>query len=202
MPSWPWTFATLPAGNVAASKLDDNFNAAMFNAGSSTNGAVATWNGTGGNQLNSGGLSVGIGANNLVQLNSNGFFPSGIFSPLTNILGSNVALNNTVAFFDGPSISQGTVGTWLVWGWVTCEDVGGSAQFNAKLWDGTTVLASGAGNSAGPTGAVTISLTGLITSPAGNLRMSAQDVTRTSGSIQYNFSGQSADSGIVAIRLS
>lgn len=26
--AWPWTFASLPAGNVAASKLDDNFNAA------------------------------------------------------------------------------------------------------------------------------------------------------------------------------
>ena len=28
MASWPWVFGTLPAGNVAASKLDDNFNAA------------------------------------------------------------------------------------------------------------------------------------------------------------------------------
>ena len=79
MPSWPWTFATLPAGNVAASKLDDNFNAAVLNGGSSTNGAVPTWNGTGGNALNSGGLVVGTGANNLVQLNGSSVLPSGVF---------------------------------------------------------------------------------------------------------------------------
>ena len=75
MPSWPWTFAILPAGNVAASKLDDNFNAAMFSAGSSTNGAVPTWNGVNGNQLNTGGLTVGTAASNLVQLDGSGKLP-------------------------------------------------------------------------------------------------------------------------------
>lgn len=78
MPSWPWTFATLPAGNVAASKLDDNFNAAMFSAGSSTNGAIPTWNGTGGSQLNTGGVVIGSGTNNIPQIASNGLLPTGI----------------------------------------------------------------------------------------------------------------------------
>ena len=78
MPSWPWTFASLPAGNVAASKLDDNFNAAMFSAGSSTNGAVPTWNGTGGNALNTGGLVLGSGATNIPQVQSNGLLPTGV----------------------------------------------------------------------------------------------------------------------------
>lgn len=78
MPSWPWTFATLPAGNVAASKLDDNFNAAMFSAGSSTSGAIPTWNGTGGSQLNTGGVVIGSGTNNIPQIASNGLLPTGI----------------------------------------------------------------------------------------------------------------------------
>lgn len=81
MPSWPWTFATLPAGNVAASKLDDNFNAAMFSAGSSTNGAVPTWNGTGGAQLNTGGLVVGTAANNIPQLDGSGYLPTSTVPP-------------------------------------------------------------------------------------------------------------------------
>jgi len=85
MAGWPWTFATLPAGNVAASKLDDNFNAAMFSAGSSTNGAVPTWNGTGGNALNTGGLVVGTAANNLVQLDGSGNLPSSVAATLSNI---------------------------------------------------------------------------------------------------------------------
>lgn len=78
MPSWPWTFATLPAGNVAASKLDDNFNAAMFSAGSSTNGAVPLWSGTGGNALASGGVVLGTSANQIPQIASNGLLPTGI----------------------------------------------------------------------------------------------------------------------------
>lgn len=78
MPSWPWTFATLPAGNVAASKLDDNFNAAMFAAGSSTNGAIPQWSGTTGNSLATGGLVVGNSANQIPQVQSNGLLPTGI----------------------------------------------------------------------------------------------------------------------------
>jgi hypothetical protein len=82
VPSWPWTFATLPAGNVAASKLDDNFSAAMFAAGSSTNGQVPTWNGTSGNVLNTTGYTVGTAANNLVQLDGSGLLPASVTSGL------------------------------------------------------------------------------------------------------------------------
>ena len=78
MPSWPWTFATLPAGNVAASKLDDNFIAAMFSAGSSINGAVPTWNGTGGNQLNNGGYTLGGAPTNIPVIDGYGLMPTGI----------------------------------------------------------------------------------------------------------------------------
>jgi hypothetical protein len=88
VPSWPWTFATLPAGNVAASKLDDNFNAAMFSAGSSTNGAVPTWNGTTGAQLNTGGLVVGTGANNIPQLDGSGFLPTSVIPTSVSALAS------------------------------------------------------------------------------------------------------------------
>ena len=78
MPSWPWTFATQPAGNVLASKLDDNFNAAVFAAGSSTNNAIPQWNGTTGNALQSGGLALGTAVNNIPQIQSNGLLPPGI----------------------------------------------------------------------------------------------------------------------------
>ena len=76
MPSWPWTFATLPAGNVAASKLDDNFNAAMFAAGSSIDGAVPTWTGTGGNAFSSGGIPLGVGPSYIPLLTADSWLPA------------------------------------------------------------------------------------------------------------------------------
>jgi hypothetical protein len=109
VPSWPWTFATLPAGNVAASKLDDNFNAAMFAAGSSTNGQVPTWNGTTGNLLNASGYTVGTSANNLVQLDGSGLLPSGVTSALFNP--ASVAANGYV--------TMGGSGLIIQWGQIT-----------------------------------------------------------------------------------
>ena len=44
--AWPWTFATLPAGNVAASKLDDNFNAAAQLDSPAFTGTPTTTNAT------------------------------------------------------------------------------------------------------------------------------------------------------------
>lgn len=125
----------------------------------------------------------------------------GIGSQITNALGSDVLLNNTGTFFDGPSIAQGTTGVWWVTGQVTCIDTAGAAVFNAKLWDGTTVIASGvqeqdAANSGGQ-----IALSGFISSPAGNIRISVKDSSTTSGKILFNLSGASKDSAISAFRI-
>lgn len=61
-------------------------------------------------------------------------------TPLSNSLGADVPLNNTANYFDGPSVAQGTSGTWFASGTVTCKDTAG-ASFFAKLWDGASVLA-------------------------------------------------------------
>src|SRR2546426_953355 len=39
-------------------------------------------------------------------------------TPITNSLGADVALNNTANYFDGPSVAQGTSGTWFASGTV------------------------------------------------------------------------------------
>ena len=128
---------------------------------------------------------------------------SAMLSPITNSLSGDVALNNTSNYFDGPSISQGTNGTWNAFGQVVVEDTSGiitTARISAKLWDGTTVIASTFVlinvNSHTP-----ISLSGFITSPAGNLRISVKDADSTSGKIVFNGSGNSKDSTITAIRI-
>lgn len=122
-------------------------------------------------------------------------------SPITNSLSGDVALNNTGAYFTGPTVAQGTSGTWFVSGTVTVVDTLGIAAFSAKLWDGTTVIASGRAQSSAAGGPISISLSGYISSPAGNLRISVRDITSTSGNIIYNDTGNGKDSTLTAIRI-
>lgn len=120
------------------------------------------------------------------------------FAPITNSLTSNVALNNQSLYFDGPSIAQGSAGKWFVSGTVTCVDALNAEQYAAKLWDGTTLIASttifGTAN-----GYVGISLSGFISAPAGNLRISVRAAGNTTGNIVGSASGK--ESTIIAHRI-
>lgn len=121
-------------------------------------------------------------------------------SPITASLGSDVSLNDTINYIDGPAIAQGTTGTWFVSGTVTLFDAS-AVNYSIKLWDGTTVIAStrAAGVGAGVTAIV--SLSGYIASPAGNLKISVKDEGSSGGLILYNNSGNLKDSTITAIRV-
>ena len=120
-------------------------------------------------------------------------------SPITNSLSGDVSLANTALYYDGPSVAQGTSGTWFVSGTITVSTAAIANVF-AKLWDGTSVIATAAittiaGNN------TTISLSGYIASPVGNLRISARDSTAATGTIVFNGTGLSKDSTITAIRI-
>lgn len=120
---------------------------------------------------------------------------------ITASLGADVALNNVSNYFDGPSVAQGTSGTWLAVATVTISDVSNSGgTVNCKLWDGTSVIASAAFRMP-LAGSFSVSLSGVITSPAGNLRVSCQDAAFTTGKILFNATGNSKDSTITAVRI-
>lgn len=121
-------------------------------------------------------------------------------SQITNSLSGDVSLNNTGTYFDGPSVAQGTSGTWFVSGAVTLSDQSNAGGYNLKLWDGTTVIASSRYTVVVGT-IITASLSGYITSPAGNLRISVNENSFTTGKIIFNGSGNSKDSTISAIRI-
>lgn len=150
--------------------------------------------------------SAGVGTN-LTALNasniSTGTLPTARLSlgQLTNSLGADVLLNNISNFFDGPSIAQGSTGTWWASGTATVQDTAGTATIFCKLWDGTTTISSALGTIAAASGRNNISLSGFITSPAGNIRISCQDGTSTSGRILFNASGTSKDSTVSAFRI-
>lgn len=143
---------------------------------------------------NTGAFTLGVGLTNSV----NDIRVS--LSTLSNFLGADVLLNNTSAYFDGPSVAQGTSGTWLVIAKVTLVSTS-TDGFNCKLWDGTTVIDSG--RTVNPIASVptTITLAGIITSPAGNLKISVQDVSSTTGKILFNASGAGGDGKITAVRI-
>jgi len=119
---------------------------------------------------------------------------------VTNSLGADVALNNTANYFDGPSVAQGTSGTWFCSGTITLID-SAAAFFNAKLWDGTTVISSAQTWTASGNGVAPVSLSGVLASPAANIRISGRDTTNTTGSIKFNLSGNSKDSTLTCIRI-
>jgi hypothetical protein len=120
-------------------------------------------------------------------------------------LTSDVTLSNTSTFFDGPSIPSAstTAGLWQVMGTLTLLGPTGGDRFQAKLWDGTNVFASGEADLA-PTQNIgpVMSLSGVTTStPLGNLRISVIDLTHTNGIIKWNQSGNQKDSTITAVRI-
>jgi hypothetical protein len=84
---------------------------------------------------------------------------------------------------------------------VAAFDTGGSANFNAKLWDGTTVIDSTQVVSTGASFTVQICLSGVLTSPAANIRISVSDASRNTGSIKFNASGNTKDSFIYGVRI-
>lgn len=113
----------------------------------------------------------------------------------------NVSLNNIAAFFNGPTAANPTVGTWLVIGHVTVLDAAGPASFVARISDGTTVISSGYGSTHAANFSTSISLEGVITNPAGNLRIQVKDESSTSGFIVAGNSGTFRDSQITCVRI-
>lgn len=120
---------------------------------------------------------------------------------ITNSLSADVALNVTSSFFDGPSVAQGTTGTWFASGTVLISNPGVASECDAKLWDGTTIIASANFNLAGTPTTGSISLSGVITSPAGNLRISVKCIDSDAAVISADLTGLGKDSSITAIRI-
>lgn len=158
--------------------------------------------------LKSNGTDLAYGQVDLASGDVTGVLPraNGGFTPsqMTAALGADVSCNNTGNYFDGPSVAQGTAGTWFASGTVTVGGAGVNAGdvFNIKMWDGTTVIASTKVTYEGPSGSQnkSASLSGYLASPAGNIRISVNSATRTN-LILFNASGNSKDSVISVFRI-
>jgi hypothetical protein len=127
---------------------------------------------------------------------------SAMLSPVNGFLNANVALSNVSAHFDGPSIAQGSNGTWFASGAVVIYDTGAAADFGLKLWDGNTIISEARVKTGAANLYVTVPLSGFMTAPTGNLRISVQDSSSTNGNIVHGiFGSNNKSSYISAIRI-
>lgn len=122
-------------------------------------------------------------------------------SPVTNTLSGNVALSNTGTYFTLMSCAQGTAGTWLATGQFTVTDTAGAAAILWRVTDGTTIFASGRSDTSGAGTFITVPVSAVCASPAGNIRVTAEDSTSASGSVRFNITGDSKDSTLTVIRI-
>lgn len=120
---------------------------------------------------------------------------------LVNSLGADVALNNTGTYFTGPTVSQGTVGTWFASGQATVQDTSGARDIQCKLWDGTTVIDSARVSTNGANFFGIVSLSGVLSAPAGNINISCNCPGATTAKIVFNASGNSKDSTLTVFRI-
>lgn len=110
---------------------------------------------------------------------------TGFLTYLTNATTADIALVSTGTYVDGPSVSQGSSGTWFVSGGIFFDCANSANNIAAKLWDGATLLSVGIVSlSAGFVS--TMSLSGIITSPSGNLRISAAKGVANTATIRAN----------------
>lgn len=157
--------------------------------------------------LKSNGTDLAYGQVDLASSDVTGVLPraNGGFTPsqLSNILSGDVAINNTSDYFTGPTVAQGSSGTWLAWGTVTINAANSSARVIARLTDGTNVR--GSTTTTWPSGAtpaiVSFSLSGIFTSPPGDIRIEAKNLDSSSGGFVFNQSGNSADCHLNVIRI-
>jgi hypothetical protein len=112
------------------------------------------------------------------------------FPPMTvlrnSVSGGGIPLNNVGVFFDGPVVAQGTAGP---------------AEFQVRLTDGATIIDSVNTQNRTAGARVSASVSGVITSPAGNLRITVNDLTSVSGVMENSSDSSGKSSTITAVRI-
>lgn len=126
-----------------------------------------------------------------------------VFTIVSNSLAANSALLTT-NYTDGPSAAQGTTGIWFASGAVTLLSTA-AASVAAKLWDGTSVIAYGVATTAGVSFRNMIALSGTLTNPAGNIRISARILAGGAHTVisaaDTDFVEATASSVVTAVRI-
>jgi len=120
-------------------------------------------------------------------------------SSINNSLVAPVNLTNT-GYTDGPSVAQGGTGTWFASGNVTVTGTSND-YITCRLWDGTTLIDSQGLNIVGSSLSLGMHLSGILASPAGNLRISCENTTAARGTMAPTNGIDAKASTLTAFRI-
>ena len=118
-------------------------------------------------------------------------------------LSTNSNSTSTSVYVIGAQVTQGSSGTWLVYGQVTVQDTAAGRGFSVLLSDGITTIASGSGATGGAAFDCTVSLMGISVLPASNLQIGAHpnSAVTTFFLVNPNSDGKNVCTNIRAIRI-
>ncbi len=153
--------------------------------------------------LNATGQFTPIGSG---QINISTTTTTGFMTFLSNVLTTNTTFQTTGVYVTGPQVSQGTSGIWFATGTQTFLTGVSAATINFKLWDGTTVMAGATAASPGANFRCSVSVSGIVSSPAANIRIDGVMLTGAGATGLWiasdnNIGGSTTVSGLTAIRI-
>jgi hypothetical protein len=91
---------------------------------------------------------------------------------------------------------------WLATGTITLQDTSAGVGAFVRLWDGATIIASASANSSGANLRAVVALSGVITNPAGNIRISVKSFSLTTLVIRKDGTdGNNKDSTLTVVRI-
>ena len=121
-------------------------------------------------------------------------------SGLTNSLANPVTMTTEGTYYDGPSVAQGTSGTWLAVGQVSVSGNAVGNYVTCKLWDGTTLIASAGIQTAG-SNYDSMPLSGMLATPAANIKISCEDSSANGGTINASTGAETKASTLTVIQI-
>lgn len=126
---------------------------------------------------------------------------TGFLAYVTNFTTADVTINTT-SLTDGPSVAQGSSGVWYAVGTITIDSTAIQSVMEFELWDGTTTIASCASNISGISAFNSVTLSGILASPAGNIKISGRAATSGNSVVmRANSSGLGKDCTLTALRI-